>query len=216
MKPRSTKKATNSHRCGCHFAAKLNRVADGWRFTVVEGSHSGHVASIAATHPIHRRRKLEEVREQVLGYFDLSHTAMEIINMVRKEDKAKANPPESTTSADNATVPNIATCLTRKDISNLRQAVRRQNLGGCTATESLLKGIQGWDIPWKEVTDDTHRVEHVFCASKDGFSLLARYPTLVWIDATYKTNRYNMPLVDIVGKTATGNTFYICDSICIG
>jgi hypothetical protein len=38
--------------------------------------------------------------------------------------------------------------------------------------------------------------------------MLRRYPYVLWMDCTYKTNIYKIPLLDIVGATSTGNSFY--------
>ena len=35
------------------------------------------------------------------------------------------------------------------------------------------------------------------------------FPSILLLDCTYKTNRYNMPLLEMVGMTSTGRTFSI-------
>ena len=39
--------------------------------------------------------------------------------------------------------------------------------------------------------------------------MIKAHPWLISLDCTYKTNQFNMPLLDIVGPTATGKTFFI-------
>jgi hypothetical protein len=38
---------------------------------------------------------------------------------------------------------------------------------------------------------------------------LAQNPDVLQIDATYKTNRFNMPLVDTVGIDSCNRTFFV-------
>ena len=39
--------------------------------------------------------------------------------------------------------------------------------------------------------------------------MLQKNPWVISIDCTYKTNRYGLPLLDIVGFAATGSTFHL-------
>lgn len=39
--------------------------------------------------------------------------------------------------------------------------------------------------------------------------LLKMWPSMLQMDCTYKTKRFNMPLLNIIGFTATGDTFYV-------
>jgi hypothetical protein len=56
---------------------------------------------------------------------------------------------------------------------------------------------------------DTDELVDIFWAHPD-FILLARcFPSVVLVDCTYKTNRYNLSLLQIVECTSTGKTFCI-------
>lgn len=200
---RTTNKIPSSRRCGCHFAAKLKRVDTGWLFTVIEGTHSGHVGSIAAAHPLHRRRELKAVREHVIRLFMLRHSNLEVINILRQNDTF------ADVFSDNPDPDTHGIRLNRRDLSNLRYLAKRQFLRGRSSTEALLMGLPGWDISWKEVDDGSRRLQHILCVSHSGLQLLARFNSLLWIDATYKTNVFKMPLVNIVGRAANGRTFYL-------
>ena len=54
-------------------------------------------------------------------------------------------------------------------------------------------------------TDSQNQVTHLFYAFDDGIRLLRRSGVL--LDSTYKTNRYQMPMLHGVGITATYQTF---------
>jgi hypothetical protein len=99
--------------------------------------------------------------------------------------------------------------LNARDLRNLRHRAQKQLLKGRSPTSALLMGLQDWDILWQQEDGDSQRVQHIFCASHSGLDLLARFPSLLWIDATYKTNRHKMPMVNIVGRSCNGKTFYV-------
>jgi hypothetical protein len=44
---------------------------------------------------------------------------------------------------------------------------------------------------------------------KSSLELLQRNLYILFIDYTYKINRFNMPLLDIMGSTAINTTFYM-------
>lgn len=159
---RTTDKILSSRRCGCYFAAKLKKVDTGWLFTVMEGSHRGHVGSSAAAHPLHRRRELKDVREQVIRLFMLRHSNLEGINILRQNDTF------ANVFSGNPDLDNHGIRLNRRDLSNLRYHVKRQFLGGRSSTEALLMGLPGWDISWKEADDGSRRVRHICCISHSG------------------------------------------------
>jgi transposase-like protein len=52
------------------------------------------------------------------------------------------------------------------------------------------------------------RVSMILFAHPKSLELLQRYPEVLLMDCTYKTNRFRMPLLDILGSTGLGTTFY--------
>jgi len=55
---------------------------------------------------------------------------------------------------------------------------------------------------------DENVVHDLFWSHLDAIKLTNSCNLVFLIDSTYKTNRYKLPLVDIVGVTSTGMTFY--------
>ena len=60
---------------------------------------------------------------------------------------------------------------------------------------------------------DTHpvtsKLEALFFVHPTSFKIWREFPHVIIIDATYKTNIYKMPFVEIVGVTSTRKTFCI-------
>ncbi|XP_038688751.1 uncharacterized protein LOC119987917 [Tripterygium wilfordii] len=57
--------------------------------------------------------------------------------------------------------------------------------------------------------DETNQLEELFFAHPGSLELLRAFPHVLLMDATYKTNRFKMPLFEIVGVTSTNMTFCI-------
>jgi hypothetical protein len=56
---------------------------------------------------------------------------------------------------------------------------------------------------WSHIKlDQDNRVTHVIFAHPKSLEYLKAYPDIVILDYTYKTNKYRMPLLDIVGVDA--------------
>ncbi|XP_071713567.1 uncharacterized protein [Rutidosis leptorrhynchoides] len=55
----------------------------------------------------------------------------------------------------------------------------------------------------------SNELENLFFIHPISFNIWRAYPHVLIIDATYKTNRYNMPFVEIGGVTSTSKTFCI-------
>jgi hypothetical protein len=99
------------------------------------------------------------------------------------------------------------TSITQRDVANQRAYSRDDYLQGRTPLEALvdeLRSSDEWVVQWTEING---RLQSLFFASRDQVELMRCYPDLVLIDATYKTNRYKMPLLHFSGVTPI-NTFF--------
>jgi hypothetical protein len=57
--------------------------------------------------------------------------------------------------------------------------------------------------------DDHERLVNMVFFKKASLDLLRRWPYTIILDATYKTNKFSLYLVDIVGMTGAGKTFIV-------
>ncbi|XP_058767928.1 uncharacterized protein LOC131641650 [Vicia villosa] len=57
--------------------------------------------------------------------------------------------------------------------------------------------------------DDKVSVRDIFWTHTESIKLSNTYPTVLIIDSTYKTNKYRLPLLEIVGVTSTEKTFSV-------
>ncbi|RKF56345.1 Protein FAR-RED ELONGATED HYPOCOTYL 3, partial [Golovinomyces cichoracearum] len=96
--------------------------------------------------------------------------------------------------------------VTARDLYNLGQHIRIQQLGGKTPIHWLADELEQRDFFFRIDTDDNNRVTRLFMAHPECIKLLKRYPDVLLIDCTYKTNRFSMPLVNICGSSGNNMT----------
>lgn len=62
-------------------------------------------------------------------------------------------------------------------------------------------------IEWHRISEDSEAATDLFWAHPTNLDLLCAFTYLLLMDCTYKTNRYHMPLLEIIGHTFTDMTF---------
>ncbi|GKA26051.1 FAR1-related sequence 5-like protein [Tanacetum coccineum] len=99
---------------------------------------------------------------------------------------------------------------TIKDIYNAQSKIRKAKKVGETTMQNLMSLLhtQGYvhDYDTHPVTNE---LEALFFLHPSSFKIWRAFPHVLIIDATYKTNIYKMPFVEIVGITSTSKTFCI-------
>ncbi|XP_052724908.1 protein FAR1-RELATED SEQUENCE 5-like isoform X1 [Vigna angularis] len=97
---------------------------------------------------------------------------------------------------------------TIKQIYNARHAYKRSLRGSITELQQLMMLLdRDKYIHWSRCADDSKVVTDLFWTHPDAVKLLNSFNVVFMMDYTYKTNRYRLPLLEIVGMTSTGLTF---------
>ena len=93
---------------------------------------------------------------------------------------------------------------------NVKFKARYRILGHLIPTQALLKRLHTSDkwYVWF-LKDSKDRVTHLFFARSSSQEMLKENWEVVIMDATYKTNRYKLPLLIITGINALGGSFYV-------
>ena len=100
---------------------------------------------------------------------------------------------------------NPQSIISQQDVYNQRLYHRGEYLNGRTPLEALLDELnEGWVTQYMQVDG---RLRSLFFASQEQVELMRYYPDIVLMDSTYKSNRYNMPLLHFGGVTPN-NTYY--------
>lgn len=97
-----------------------------------------------------------------------------------------------------------------KDIHNRRRKLSAEFLAGRTAIQALLMELPK-DSNWifKHELDNQGHLTILFGIHRTCVEMLRRHPWVLSMDCTYKTNRYGLPLLDIVSLAPTGQTCFI-------
>ncbi|XP_035835743.1 uncharacterized protein LOC118484001 [Helianthus annuus] len=102
----------------------------------------------------------------------------------------------------------------QKDVQNAVQKIRATIMDGKTpmqVLESLLHDHQFiYDTRQEPKTDV---VTEIFFVHPYSITMWRAFPHVMLIDATYKTNLYNMPFVQVVGMTSTNKSFCIAHAV---
>lgn len=105
---------------------------------------------------------------------------------------------------------------TRQDVYNRIAEVRRDSRQGESPIHALANQLEKEGF-WSRVEygPDRH-VTAVLFAHPDSLLYLRAYPEVLLLDCTYKTNKYRMPLLDMIGVDATGRSFCIAFAFLSG
>ena len=179
-----------SRRAGCQYRIFGKRQPDGhWKaHSVDDGAHNHAASTNPAAHPVYRHmtdEQLERVREMQ----NRGCQPVEILRALRQADPA--------------------TIILLEDVRNTVKRQRRDDLDGRTPTQALLERLRAANIPVQEKVDPDGTLTHLYVGAPAGPAgdLLARFYKVLLMDCTYKTNMYNMPMLEVVGVAATGASF---------
>ncbi|RKK50684.1 hypothetical protein BFJ69_g18025, partial [Fusarium oxysporum] len=105
---------------------------------------------------------------------------------------------------------------TQKDISNSIAEARRSSRFGQNTMHALINQLDQEGFWNRMQVDSEGRVTAVLFAHPESLTYLQAYPDLLLLDCTYKTNRYGMPLLDIIGVDACQRSFCIAFAFLSG
>ena len=175
----------------CPFTCfALDKMNVGWVIVIRNPSHN-HTPTIEGAHP---------------AICKMALTA-DVIANIDNQSKAHATPSQILTSMrlqeDNC-------ALKTKDIYNVKQAIRRKALGYLSPIQSLLNALEKENWFYKyETTPISKEITHLFFVEKNTVDILKENSEVLLMDCTYKTNKYKLPLLVIVGHTSLGTSFYV-------
>ena len=131
----------------------------------------------------------------------------EMLETIKQQSKAQATPSQILTSMR---LQDKECILKKKDIYNAKQSIRRKALGPLSPIQYLLEALNDDNWFYKyETTPISRELTHLFFIEKNTADILRKNSEVLLMDCTYKTNKYKLPLLVIVGHTALGTTFYV-------
>ena len=187
------RRQTGTRRTDCPFKVKLMRQVNkdnevSWRVETVHPSHNHEASFDPKVHLCHRKRSRHQL-DQIKALTTVGQPGRVILTTLLQED------------------PN--TMLVPRDIYNEQSRLRRQQFGCLAPIEALVETLEKDDDWAFEVKTDpeSRRVTHLFFTLSDSIDLMQNFPNIALMDATYKTNRFKMPLLHFVGVTPIDTSF---------
>src|SRR6266511_1476190 len=103
-----------------------------------------------------------------------------------------------------------------RDIYNERQQIRRVELAGKISISAFLTILikkRGYEDEFFTLYNAEYNVEggyftHLFIVYDKYINLLIENPEVLITDLTYKTNRFNIPLINIIKMTDMNRSFF--------
>ncbi|BBN13097.1 hypothetical protein MPTK1_6g00760 [Marchantia polymorpha subsp. ruderalis] len=109
--------------------------------------------------------------------------------------------------------------ITPRDVYNVNQVERLRILADCSSLIALLDGLEDRpDASYFAQFDAQRQLTHLLIISLSAKEICYRFcARKVWlIDSTYKTNRFGLPLMHVVGVTATHQSFIFAYCFMVG
>jgi len=165
-----------------------------WRLKTVKDPNHNHKATLPGSHLVIRKLALTPaVQDLITRESRVGVKPTQILSALRL-DKDEENP-----------------MFKRKDIYNAKSAIRAKALGSYTPIQALIIELYNQEVWFTRVKkfNISRRIQSLFFCRTTSQKILRLNPEVLIIDATYKTNRYRLPLVIITGVTALNTSFYV-------
>jgi len=86
------------------------------------------------------------------------------------------------------------------DIYNLNASFKREQRHGLSANNALITHLKNNHIHFKINITPENQTHHLFIAYPQSIQLAQTNQDVVLVDNTYKTNKFDMPLLHMIGK----------------
>lgn len=189
----SKERRVSSKKCDCPFKLKakpLNPPVEDWKVEVRCGVHNHKPSPSCIGLPIFGRFTKEE--KSMLA----EHTLLNV-----KAEK-------SLTALKKRFVGNLSTIT---QLYKQRRMFRTSRRGSRTEIQELMRLIDSEHyVCWSRRIENSDVIGDIMWAHPESINLLRIFPRILIMDSTYKTNKYKLPLLEIVGVTSTELTFSVC------
>ncbi|MBW0482679.1 hypothetical protein O181_022394 [Austropuccinia psidii MF-1] len=95
-----------------------------------------------------------------------------------------------------------------QEIYNQVKKISKDKLQGRRPIDTLIDNLKKENIVWSSARDSEGHITSLFFTHPLSIKLLHGFPHVILMDCTYKTNKYKIPLIHIVGFSSTNKTFY--------
>lgn len=190
--PTEKQRKGGSKKCGCKYQLNLKKDINGfWIYSTQADPvpHNHPPFESLLEHPALLRLD-EECTKTVEFMMTISATASETLALL------KLSFPDKMFNEDL--------------IYNARKAIRKERLGDRAPVQALLDNLKDLGYHFQLQTNVKNEITHLFLCHPDSIYLSRRFHEVFLMDATYKTNKFRMPLLHVVGQTCFNKSFTSC------
>ncbi|XP_042752462.1 PKS-NRPS hybrid synthetase cheA-like [Lactuca sativa] len=175
--------------CNFQLVGLYIKQYDGWTLRVICDQHNHPPAQYMEGHAFARRLK-EREKQLVADLTNMNVTPHDKLSIIKERD-----------------VNNVSTL---KIIYNERLKLHSSRNYGKTPMQVLMEILnEKHFVTDFSVNSISNELENLFFIHPQSLNIWKAFPHILIIDATYKTNKYGLPFVRIVGTTSTNKTFSI-------
>ncbi|KAD6118680.1 hypothetical protein E3N88_09951 [Mikania micrantha] len=166
-----------------------NEVHESWKLQVINDNHNHEPTQKLEGHPYVRRFTQEE-KDMVENLTERHMDPRNILSSIKKHNPANVS--------------------ISRDVYNLQQKIKNKKKFGDTPMQVLENVLHSQRYIYYTYEDpETNIVEDIFFCQPKSNCWWRAFPHVLMMDATYKTNQYKLPFIQIVGVTSTHQTFSI-------
>ena len=195
-KPEHRARDRKSVKSGCQFSIKAReRVNGSWDLTYrSDPKYCQHNHPPADRGTFAADRQLSDAQNQtVITNFQAGVAARQTAATLRQED------------------PNLR--ITHRDLYNITAKIRRASEQGHSPSEGLILELERaqavGEVFFEHLQDEQGHLSKLFIADARSIKYLNENPDILLFDCTYKTNKFGMPLLDIIGIDGRNRTFTV-------
>ncbi|XP_058217423.1 uncharacterized protein LOC131328499 [Rhododendron vialii] len=185
----SLQRNTGTRKCDCPFQLRgipQHPYGIRWGLEVISGVHNHEIAKHIEGHEYPSR--LKPIEKQFVVDMANSTAPREILNILKQKD------PSNTTGI--------------KSIYNTIFSNKAAKLDGLTPIQYVIRQLLKEHYLHQFLTNpDTNEITDIIWVHPMSLELSVNFPSVLIIDATYKTNEYRKPLLEVVGITSTWRTY---------
>ncbi len=161
---------TTSRKCDCPFDAVALNEDNVWVLRVREAGHN-HEPTLPSVHPTHQKAAItQDVQQQIPHQAQVGALPKLTLSILRL-DNNKEN-----------------SLFKARDVYNVRQKIREENLEGPIPVQAFLKELTMDDEWFTVFHPSTGRLQRLFFAKKSSSKILKIKWEILLINCTYKTN----------------------------
>nr|XP_043621863.1 protein FAR1-RELATED SEQUENCE 5-like [Erigeron canadensis] len=182
------KKSRTSRLTDCPFRIIGKKGSHGpWVFKIKDLRHNHEPSTDMSKHPLFCRLPPDSVQSV-------------------KDMTLAGIPPREILSTLRQQTPNLP--AVSRTIYNLKAKIRKDNLRNKSMVSSLFEELEKSGFSYDILRNSKGHITNLFIAHPLSVKLAKVFPNIFVMDCTYKTNKYDMTFLDIIGVSCFNTSFY--------